>query len=398
MRRAFPYAALAGMTAGLVAGCPQDPPSFVNLGTESATEGLTEGDQTNGTTGDPTTGAASTSTGGESSTGPAADSTSTGGSSSEDGMGSICGDGLITGNEECDCGGGPCTPEGLGDKTCADAENVFVDGPLTGGVLACNPASCKFDVELCTWCGDGDIGDGENCEPKTPITTTCLELEAGAVGDLNCGKLCQINTEACTQCGAEFNFDECLDPAWFVQLTHGSGATPPSWTCGIVSGNVDGAPPANGETVWATGLDDRYLNSESAAIISPTVDLVNCGDKEAVEMRITHWLEFEGGITNADGGLVQVSNDGIGWTTVTPISGAMYNSEDVLTTAWQPPDGQFGFSGNSVDEGAWVESALDVSSFAGSDSLQVRFVFGSDVTGRRAGWYIDRVEFVGGGA
>ncbi|MEM6994556.1 MAG: hypothetical protein AAF721_28840 [Myxococcota bacterium] len=396
MRRALPYAALCGMTAGFLTGCPQDPPSFVNLGTESATEGLTEGD--------PSTGAAETSTGepgtstGESSTGPVdPDSTSSGGSSSDDNsMGSICGDGVITGNEECDCGGGPCTPEGLGNMGCADAENPLVKGPLTGGVLGCNPASCKFNIDLCTWCGDKEVGDGENCEPGMEITTTCMELGEGSVGDLSCGELCQIDTSGCTECGAEFDFDDCLDPAWFPQLTHGNG-TIPSWACGVVTAS-EGSPPANGETVWATNLSGDHSSSESGAIISPTVDLNNCGDGEAVTMRVTHWFDLEGGTVNADGGIVQVSNNGgASWSTITPTGGALYNDSQVLTTAWNPPDAQNGFSGNSLDEGMWVESEFDVSAYGGTDTLQVRFVFGSDSGTNNAGWYIDRVEFVGGG-
>ena len=223
MQRAFSYAAAVAATS-LLTACPQDPPSFVNLGTESATEGLTEGDDTTGEPPDMTTSGGSTSTGSD-------ESSSDGGSSSSstgDPPGGICGDGMISGQEECDCGGGPCTPEGLDNKTCVDAEPdpLIHLGPLTGGVLGCNPASCKFEVELCTWCGDGEINGGENCEPDLPIVETCMTLGEGSAGDLTCGEACQLDTAGCTECGAQFDFNDCLDPAWFLQLTHGNRRQP----------------------------------------------------------------------------------------------------------------------------------------------------------------------------
>src|SRR5262245_22689209 len=56
-----------------------------------------------------------------------------------------CGDGQISGREECD-------GTNLGGKTCATASSIFASG-----TLRCDPNTCTFDVRKCEYpkCGNG---------------------------------------------------------------------------------------------------------------------------------------------------------------------------------------------------------------------------------------------------
>lgn len=378
--------------AFLLPGCTENIPDVTPFGgTENPTSTGDDGVASTvpGDDGESSSGAA------ESSSGGAVDS-STGGeasSSEDDGGGALCGDGVISGNEQCDCAGGPCTVDGLGGNTCANVADPANASTLTGGTLACNPASCKYDYSACTWCSDGKVNGNEGCEPDLPIAETCMSLGKGGVGDLACDAACQIDTAGCTECGGEFNFDIANCPGgWDVGPAAVAGGAV-SWACGEPT---SGPAMADGG-VWATNLDGNYNNNESSYLRSPPIDLTACGAGEGVEMRVYHWFDFEGSASNADGGIVQISGNGNNWTTIEPTSGTLYVPSP-LSAAVNPPNGIPGFSGNDPDEGTWVQSNFDVSDYAGAGNLQIRFVFGSDVSSTRAGWYIDRVEFVGSGA
>lgn len=386
---------IVSATAIALAGCTEDIPDVTHFGGTEASTGAPSDD------GGSTMAADESSTGGAAdgtSTGPADTDSADGASSSEDGGpgGALCGDGTISGNEECDCGGGPCTVDGLGGNTCADVSDPLNPNTLTGGTLACNPASCKFDYTGCTFCGDRSVNGNETCEPGMPIAETCMSLGEGGVGDLTCDAACQIDTAGCTECGGTFNFDvENCPGGWTVgQAAGGVGVSPSTWECGEPS---EVGPRMTEGGVWATNLDGNYSLNEAGALVSPPIDLSACAAGENVEMRVYHWFEFEGGPTNADGGIVQVSTNGTSWTTIAPVSGTSYVAA-ALNTIVVPPDGIQGFSGNDPDEGSWVQSNFDVSAYSGDDDLQVRFVFGSDGDDNRSGWYIDRVEFVGSGS
>jgi hypothetical protein len=122
-----------------------------------------------------------------------------GSSSEDDGVGQICGDGIISGSEACDCGGMPCSPAGLGGEMCAGLTNPSMpDRIYTGGLLDCNPASCQFRFDTCTFCGDTIVNGNEQCELGDNTGVSCMDLGMGdGVDDLPCGLNCVIDTSSC---------------------------------------------------------------------------------------------------------------------------------------------------------------------------------------------------------
>ena len=270
---------------------------------------------------------------------------------------------------------------------CSDLSNLDT-GLLTGGELRCRSSDCTFDVSDCTVCGDGAVNGAEQCDPSVPMELACAVAVPGAPGTVTCDDACRFDASECDDCEAAFSFDQCDRSPWTVQLANPAAAEP-SWSCGV-SSDPNG-PALNGETVWGTNLVGDYASGESSALVSPPLYLSSCNVGETVHMNVRHWFQLEGNIINADGGIVQVSADGGPWTTIAPIEGALY-TDMPLTTGFQPPDGEVGFSGNSTDSEEWVDSVLDLSAFAGTSTVQLRFVFGSDTVAEHAGWFIDDVS------
>lgn len=151
-----------------------------------------------------TTAPASTSDSGTTET-PSDDTTSTGadstGASSSEGgnQGQECGNGLIEGTEQCDCGEDFCTPAGLDGAMCAGLTNpLFPDRVYTGGILDCSPASCQYVFAQCSFCGDTVLNGNEICELHDDPGPSCQALGMGSsTTPLPCGNDCQWDTTCC---------------------------------------------------------------------------------------------------------------------------------------------------------------------------------------------------------
>ncbi len=313
------------------------------------------------------------------------------GSSSSDGGGALCGDGVIQGQEECDCGeGNICAEKELGGIGCVALDPPDLGGVVTGGVLLCNGSSCRYDTSSCFYCGDGYLNGNETCEDGFEIEDTCSSLGIG-LGEVTCGDDCQLDTSDCNACGFIFDFDSGDCPGdWSTGRTTDAAATT-SWECGVSNGFADG-PGFGPSRKWGTSLTGAYPSNASGYFVSPGLDLGGCTSQN-VTMTVNHWFNFGLG----DGGIVQVATANpdaeSSWTTIEPVSGSFYSA--TVASNHPPVAGNPAFSTFDPAEQTWVDAVFDLTDYAGEEDFYIRFVFGSDDDDVSGGWYIENIEILG---
>ncbi len=169
-----------------------------------------------------------------------------------------------------------------------------------------------------------------------------------------------------------YTADMTTDPGW--ALSPGSGASRWQWGTptggGGSSGNPDPASGYTGTSVIGYNLTGDYANSITATqwAQAPAIDASAFRD---VQLRFYRWLNIDRR-TN-DYAILQVSNDGTGWTTV-----------------WQNPT-------SALTDASWKLQTFDISSVAdGRSTVYVRWGLGpTNSRTQYSGWNLDDVEVYG---
>ena len=139
---------------------------------------------------------------------------------------------------------------------------------------------------------------------------------------------------------------------------------------------------ATGTNVYGYNLNGDYV----LLLASPeylTSTAVNCTGKYGVTVRYMQWLGVEqnanGSHTAGDQAGVQVSNDGVNWTTI-----------------WANPT-LSDYSAGGYSNTGWVPMEADISAYANNQAtVYVRFQMApSNSFGQYNGWNIDDVQFLG---
>ena len=143
-----------------------------------------------------------------------------------------------------------------------------------------------------------------------------------------------------------------------------------------------------------TGL---YANLLDARLVSPAIELYP-------NSRLSFQHKLQGEVSGAypdsayDGGLLEISLDGLNWSQLTPASGG-YNKyfrweSGGGSPATHPFDGGTPCWSGDFD---WQTTEVNLTAYAG-ETVQFRFRFGSDQGGGAEGWYVDDLVLVGTGS
>lgn len=183
----------------------------------------------------------------------------------------VCGDGIVSGPEECEGELGP-------EVTCADAGYY-------AGEISCG-ADCLFDTSQCSGtCGDGVVNGPETCDGDAIRgTPDCVALGFSA-GRLGCSSICALDFDTCERFGftpeisgtgfyIEAVFGPSPDRAFLVSTNYvaqGQGVVRELvdglWRPVAIDGDWKGVHGSGPDDVWVVGQVFRtQSNSVGLAI------------------------------------------------------------------------------------------------------------------------------------
>ncbi len=132
--------------------------------------------------------------------------------------------------------------------------------------------------------------------------------------------------------------------------------------------------------LWATNLHGSYTDSTNSILDFPKLYFPN---SSRATLEFWQWYDCQ----DADGGNLKISVNGGDWQILDPM--------DPYPQGWVPLDNS-GIPGQRCYTGQhsfWEKATFDLSSYvAKGDTAILRWQFGSDGSGVKAGWYIDDVK------
>jgi len=231
---------------------------------------------------------------------------------------------------------------------------------------------------------DADVGqpDAGPTACTTTLQSLAFDFEGGAEGFVH-GDMPEV-----VGSGVDWTFDH-----WEV----GSANT----TC------------PSGQGCWGTNLDNNYIQCQRAYLVSPPIDLSDCGQSGTnVTLSFQHnydfWTGPFGGSTWFDGGFIEITSDGTNWQPAGVLYPGMVLINPDQTSSFECIEknnfyvhNKSGYVGAS---GGWVTEAVEIPAAMASVTFQIRFVYGAGVSsqttsqngsmaGTRPGWYIDDFQF-----
>ncbi len=170
-----------------------------------------------------------------------------------------------------------------------------------------------------------------------------------------------------------------ISTPWFDDMESGIG----DWTVESFGSNGTwwelgdpmGWGPGNaysGNNCWGTNINANY---DYSAYVSLTTPMLESPSYDILSFNM--WFQSDWWI---DAGWVEVSSNGLNWTSIEPVEGPSY-----YDTMWGR-----GYSGNYGNVTGWQHAEFDLSSCPGG-TLWIRFNFRSDIMMTYPGWYIDDI-------
>lgn len=186
-----------------------------------------------------------------------------------------------------------------------------------------------------------------------------------------------------------------------------------SWTFDHWENGSASTTCPSGASCFGTNLDGNYIQCQRAYLVSPPIDLSDCGTAgQDLTLTFKHnydfWTGDFGGTTWFDGGLIEVSSNGTTWVSANVVFPGTIDINPDMTSSFACVDknnfyvdGKSGYVGTS---GGWVTENIEIPSSIASVTFQFRFVYASGVSsqttdqaqsmlGTEPGWFIDDIAF-----